>query len=528
MPLTVVYGWTNRLESATLRATMSMNPDTPRDILKSITGADVKRLSYSSWAILGVLCMTTPLWASGFFVARFGGEHGHPTTDSLTAMYYNPAGLALGKGTRLYIDGNLAYRIFSYQRAREAVTNPLAASVFDTPCARGQCEAGTPEADIAANAGKGTLNNFLASPFIGVASDFGLENASFGLSLYAPFGGSSTYDKVDKVGNHPGSVDGAQRWWAIEGTIKSVYITAAAAYRIPQYNLSIGLGINVVKNQVFTSRAKTFSNDDDLITRDPYGARYEVSEGQYLKEGRAIIEVESTELALGAGVIWQPKNNVWLGVSYQSSPGFGENKLEGKARLILGAEPEQNPNAVLYQHLPDVWQFGGRWRPQSDVELRLFGNYVRWSLFKDQCALNVDVGSDERSNCDTGPLFVAPRNWTDGLSGRIGASYWFKPSIEGVVGAGYDTNSVPDSTLEPALVDMNKATVSLGARFVLMDSALAFATTFTQVIYFEREIQASSQEPVLVKESGARVGPNAAGTFEQSVSVLNLNVEYSF
>ena len=29
--------------------------------------------------------------ASGFFVARFGGEHGHPTTDNPTAMYYNPA-----------------------------------------------------------------------------------------------------------------------------------------------------------------------------------------------------------------------------------------------------------------------------------------------------------------------------------------------------------------------------------------------------------------------------------------------------
>ena len=42
--------------------------------------------------------VTSDILASGFYVARFGGEHGHPTTDNLSAIYYNPAGLSLGLG----------------------------------------------------------------------------------------------------------------------------------------------------------------------------------------------------------------------------------------------------------------------------------------------------------------------------------------------------------------------------------------------------------------------------------------------
>ena len=63
--------------------------------------------------------VTSDILASGFYVARFGGEHGHPTTDNLSAIYYNPAGLSLGAGTRLTIDANLAWRAGSYERPEE-------------------------------------------------------------------------------------------------------------------------------------------------------------------------------------------------------------------------------------------------------------------------------------------------------------------------------------------------------------------------------------------------------------------------
>ena len=148
------------------------------------------------WMSLGIcaatLLLSLPAFASGFFVARFGGEHGHPTTDHLSSIYYNPAGLSLGKGTRLTIDANLAWRMFSYERPEDAIDN-----IFDDGAS------GTPREAVSANAGEATLNNFIAAPFAAVASDFGIEGFSAAVGFYAPFGGSSVYDKSEKFRDVP-------------------------------------------------------------------------------------------------------------------------------------------------------------------------------------------------------------------------------------------------------------------------------------------------------------------------------------
>ena len=123
--------------------------------------------------------VTSDVLASGFYVARFGGEHGHPTTDNLSAIYYNPAGLSLGAGTRLTIDANLAWRAFSYERPEEAIDNPL----MDN----NSREAGTPPDAISSNAGEATLSNQIASPFIAVASDFGIEELLGGSGILCTF-----------------------------------------------------------------------------------------------------------------------------------------------------------------------------------------------------------------------------------------------------------------------------------------------------------------------------------------------------
>ena len=51
-----------------------------------------------------------PAVASGFAAAEFGGEHGNVVTTNPTALYFNPAGIALGEGTRFYVSGVLAWR----------------------------------------------------------------------------------------------------------------------------------------------------------------------------------------------------------------------------------------------------------------------------------------------------------------------------------------------------------------------------------------------------------------------------------
>ncbi len=470
-----------------------------------------------------VLALVNLTWlglaqASGFFVARFGGEHGHATTDNLTSMYYNPAGLSLGTGTRLYLDGNFAWRHFSYERPAETIDH-----ILD----EGEQAPGTPERAIAANSGTGKLENYLASPFIGVASDFGIPGLGVGLSLYAPFGGSSSFDKVNEVEGFPGSVDGPQRWWAIEGTIKSIYITGTVAYYVPQLRLAFGLSLNMVKSTVHTARARNADGKDHLAAND---------DGDLL-EGRAMINVEGTEPSLGVGVIWEPiVDQLFLGVSFQTAPNFGESKLTGKAKLVLGYTDPTNPDVTFYQRMPEVIQFGARWLEKDHYEVRFHGNYILWSALKEQCAL--DDASPE--TCDGNPLFMAPRFWSDGYALRLGGSYWVTPGVELLGGGGYDSNAAPDKTVEPALYDTDKFTASLGAKMSIIKDSLALAMTYTQVFYMERDIEPRgrvevpgnpTQEHTDIDQFGFRQGqrqPDSSGVYNQSIGVLNVNVEYTF
>ena len=45
-----------------------------------------------------------------------------------------------------------------------------------------------------------------------------------------------------------------------------------------------------------------------------------------------------------------------------------------------------------YRHtLPDIIRLGVAYRPSSQLELRLFGSYERWSLFDNMCILNAAI-----------------------------------------------------------------------------------------------------------------------------------------
>src|SRR5450432_3382122 len=54
--------------------------------------------------VIAVASLTTSSRAGGFSSAQFGGAHGNAASDSLTSIFYNPAGLALDDGTRAYAE----------------------------------------------------------------------------------------------------------------------------------------------------------------------------------------------------------------------------------------------------------------------------------------------------------------------------------------------------------------------------------------------------------------------------------------
>lgn len=479
----------------------------------------------SRFLVLAASICLTPAAArgGGFNVARYAGEHGHAASDSVTSLYFNPAGLALGTGWRIYAEGIFAFRHVSYFRPELAIDN-----VLDP----GDTGAGTPVDAMDTNAGTATLNNFVTNPFLGAATDFGVPNLGVGIGFYVPFGGQATWDKNDKyVGDtqYPGAEDGVQRWHTIEGEIRSLYFTVGGAYRLPGPRLSFGAGFNLIRSNVDTVRARTAAGTDDIITAN----------GD-LVEGRSHIDVAGTAVSLSAGVIWQPLENLWIGASYQSEPGFGNNTQSGTLTNKLGLSGVEDTPVRLEQELPDVTRIAFRYQPDPRVELRLSGDYQRWSVFDNQCFLDGNMDKS-MTNCalneDGSPAAGAqgiiiniPRNWNDTFGLRGGGSYWFTPDLEVNGGISYDSSAVPDETIDSSLLDQNKVITHAGVRWGVMPGQLIIDFALNNVFYFKRDVAARERD-----ENDMGIGPlppssipDGAGVYKQNVVYANLGLEYLF
>jgi long-chain fatty acid transport protein len=447
---------------------------------------------FGGLAFVAVVCAPSAASASGYSVARFGGEHGHPTTSNATAIYYNPAGIALSDGYHVFVDGSFAWRKVSYTHAAEPGD--------DTTTAPG------------ANTGRGEIFNILASPMVGVTGKFG--DFALGAAFFTPFGGQSDWDKNEAFEGsaYPGPVDGVARWYAISGEIRSSFVSLAAAYELSEIGLSIGLAGNLILSKVHTLRAKTATGDNNVTS-----------------EGRSLLDVSGTDWSLGFGAIYEavPKT-LWIGASYQSRPGFGgKMELDGELTTYLGAaaKPEE---VYLETALPDVYRLGLRWRPDPGYELRLFGDYQRWSALERHCVVKKGKQcefNEETRQAGADTLLYQERDWDDTFGVRAGGSWWINQELELFSGLGFSSNAVPNKTLEPALPDWDGFSVSLGGRMALIDDLHA-ALSYTQLFYLPRDNQGEST--LDDNAPGTARGPDTGGKYTQSVGVVNVNVDFKF
>jgi long-chain fatty acid transport protein len=455
-------------------------------------------------ATLIVVCLTSSAWAGGFAAARFGGERGNPTEGNPFSLYYNPGGLGMSEGTKLTLDGSFIFRDGTYERVRP---DDIAAD-----SAEGQ-----------ANYGTGSVSNFLISPAFAFSTDFGgASPIVIGAGFFVPFGGSSVWDTADPVDGAVGAVDGPQRWYTIDGTIQTLAFSMGAAYKLKGPRLSIGLSGNLYLSKLVTIRAR---NSDGSDTVDPI-------------EGRSVADVESTDFGLGAGLLWEPvEDSLWVGLSWQSKPGFGPMKLEGNLKNLLASAEESNTDLAIVQELPDIFRLGARYKFTSDFEGRLFADYTMWSSLSEMCLLNLEDKDDHEGICATNPdgsyanenrpgnaIQVLQRRWEDTFGVRVGLSYWLSPDFEVQAGAGFDSSAIPDETLEPALLDMNKFTATLGLRYDFTDS-MALSLAATNVFYSERDTTGVETAESLASPSNQ---PSSAGIYNQNIFLLNANLDVSF
>lgn len=430
--------------------------------------------------------------ASGISVARFGAEHGNPMTTEPTAIYYNPAGIADSTGGHLFGDLNLAFRHATYTHHRAATDAP------------------EPAGAEGANTGSAYLFNVLAEPFFGATYKFG--KLALGAAYFVPFGGQNRWSENESFRENsrfPGAVDGVQRWYAIQGALRSSFLGVAAAYSFD--TVSIGLSGNLIETTANTIQARNAGGDDDVRN-----------------EGRAWLDARSWDVSFGAGVAYTPVRPLRIGLSYQSRPGItGGIRAMGDLHTFFAGK-EGVSKVAFTTEIPDVFRAGASYRPSDNVELRLFGDYQRWSVLDHQCIMAAgsacDINPDGSAKPGSDVILNFVRDWHDTFGVRAGVSYFTSSNVELLVGAGYSSKAVPDSTLEPALLDFDLMTASVGAVFALFER-VHLATTYTQVVYFSRDTTGQSIHPTLQAPSKS---PDSGGEYTLALGLFNVNVDVAF
>jgi long-chain fatty acid transport protein len=450
-------------------------------------------------AVAGLVCVawSSDAVAAGFATAHFGGEQGSVVTTNPTALYYNPAGIGFSEGTHVFLDGQLALRGMTWDHAL-APTDPP-----DPPGGEG------------ANSGTARLLNVFGAPALGATTRLG--PLALGLGLFVPFGGRESWQQNQQfVGSQfPLAADGVQRWHVIDGALTFIYATAGAAYRIGP--LSIGVAANVIFSSVSFSQAK---NTNGLGVPDTQ------------REGRANLDVSGVTGSFAAGLMYEAiPEHLWLAASYQSQPNMGPQTMTGTLNIT---EPYAQPPGSLTtqvgftEALPDIVRAGVRWRPRNDVELRLFGDYTRWSVAKTQCvALQGHACAVYPDGSDaTGGNVIANyrRAWNDTVGVRVGGSYWVRPGIEVFAGTGFETAAVPDATLDPGLADADNVLLSGGAR-LLVANWFYLAASYTQLLFFNRD---NTGQSTLANASVPTQQQDGGGKYTQWAGFLDVNVEKTF
>jgi long-chain fatty acid transport protein len=450
----------------------------------------------SAWSSLWLPCFVLPcLWAgpaaaSGFSVARFSGEHGHPTTDNPTALYFNPAALR-ARRFELFVDGLVGLRRVTYTRQAQS------SDEADVPGAEG------------ANVGRATLDNPLASPSLWIALPLS-SRLSLAAGVFTPFGGPISWNKRDGFEGSPyaGPVDGVTRYHAIEGLSISSYGSLGASYAVGDSGLRLGLALNGVYSRLEDVRA--WSGGGNGVAG----------------EGRSLLEVDGLAWSFGGGAFYEDPAKRWrLGLSYQSRPNVaGGIKLSGRLQNDIGGP--SSADVVLHEDLPDIVRLGVAYQAWPNLELRLFGSWERWTAFKKQCI------TDASAECDLLPsgaqpnggkvLQNVPREFHDGFEARLGASVWTSPGLELFSGLGIMSSSVPERTLEASLPDFVGVTFSLGARGRVSDS-LSVGGSLSHIVSPARDAKSGFQDYDLPSKL-----PDASGHYTQSISYADLNVSVRF
>jgi long-subunit fatty acid transport protein len=492
--------------------------------------------------------------AASLDLIEVGGMWGTPGATDATALWWNPAGLAVDDTTTFVVEGAPVLANISWDRP-----NPDYGIIDrDTP-PDGVADPG----ETYDYSGTQDVKFTGVVPFLGVHSNFTVPNLGVGLGIAVPYarGGNST--DPDSIG----------RQNLRTGNITTIYTMLGAAYDIKD-KISVGFtgvlyqntwDVNVDTEAVTSLRDNYYDTVEpnpgfrDWVDADTENPGYMTNlDFQSLKD---------TGFTFNAGVNLHPQKQWSLAISYN----HGATLLnKGDVTVSFACPPEEDTfgrfgaqlfglcngptneaatiqgTSTIGYKLPGRINAGFVLTPIKRVRLELMGAYVMWSAFtdydihtevtadavKEGQAAGLDLSDTAAQN--TADLVSQDRQWARdnrdtfwvGLDGKVKLPKMFL--LGGRVM--YDHSAIPTTVLSTNNFDAN--TLSLGALVDIKPvKPLDIGLSYGRSIFLTRTVTDSTLaldiDPEERKED-RYFWPNANGTYSGGINRFGISVRGKF
>jgi long-chain fatty acid transport protein len=392
-----------------------------------------------------------------FATAR--GEAFVATADNASAIYYNPAGIA--QLTNNNVRGGLN-------------------SVYYEPTY--QPPAGRP------NNGRTYYSsaNFAYLPQLFYTYTASGAPLSFGLGVYAPYGGNMSWPQNTGF-----------RSVAISGNLKYITINPVLAVKLSP-TLSVGGGAmfnygNISMYQglrPLSPRSVNFFN----FSGDGWSVGYNV------------------------GILWQPYEKISFGATFRSSASLN---FQGNTDFQLQPHPYGFPaqrDASASFTFPLTTVFGISYRPTPKWNLEVDANYTGWQSFNtvtiEQSPPPVKRPFDQN--------ILVNLDWQASWMYEFGATRYFDNGWHVSGGYVFNANSVPDTYYTPLAADLNRNFFSLGTGY--NGRRFNFDIAYQLGFAFKRDVSGSTSS---TKPAGFSTD-SANGTYGFSSSAIIATVGMNF
>ena len=334
----------------------------------------------------------------GFASAR--SEAFVATADNPSAIFYNPAGIT-------QLEGN---------NFRGGIYGIYFDPTFSPP-------SGSPNSGNTYHIG----NKLAAAPNFFYTHT--LENLplSFGLGVYAPYGGSVSWPQ-----------DTGFRAVALSSSLRYVTINPVLALRLaPNFSVGAGVMVNYANMEL-----------EQGIRRDQLPPPLPTDFFRFKGDGWS--------MGYNVGLLWQPHEQVSIGASFRSSAAV---TLNGQTEVeLFPVIPTLYRSAAQADYsFPLTAVFGISYRPTPKWNLEFDADYTDWSSFGTITIRQATPNNNVQPN----PAFIM--DWQASWMYEFGVTRYFDSGWHVSAGYLFNENSVPDAHYTPLAADLDRHFFSVGA-----------------------------------------------------------------